>query len=247
MSQYFRNFPKTAYRFGDNEGDVLFDDITAYVDIIDSMKDNSAVYEKYNIMENERPDVLSFKLYGTPNYHWTFFFMNDHIRESGWPVSNIEVFTQAQEYYPNVTLTTEDNVGIIFLEGTTVLGKTSGTKGIVLRRRLDLGQVIVQVVPGFGTGTFLAGEQVEEELTPTNVFTVYSQADQHNSIHHYENSDGEWVDIDPENQSGGASLVAVTYLERLQAKNDELKSIIVLKEEVVSEVVGEFKRQIGDD
>ena len=83
MAKYFQNFPTVAYKFGDNEAPVLFNNLSAYVDIVDQIKDNVAFYNKYTIQAGDRPDTLSYKLYDTVDYYWTFFLMNDHLRISG--------------------------------------------------------------------------------------------------------------------------------------------------------------------
>ena len=77
---YFQRFPFVEYNFGDNEANTIFPNITSYIDMIDQLKSEVAFYEKYTILDGDRPDVVSQKLYGTPDYHWTFFFMNDGLK-----------------------------------------------------------------------------------------------------------------------------------------------------------------------
>ena len=83
MPTYFKNFNTVNYRFGDNEKSNIFKNISQYVDLIDQVKSNVAFYQKYTIVSGERPDTLSYELYGTPEFYWTFYLMNDDIRESG--------------------------------------------------------------------------------------------------------------------------------------------------------------------
>ena len=54
---YFRNFPVVGYNFGNEIDTTLFQNITAYVDLIDQESDNATQYEYYEIMDNERPDA----------------------------------------------------------------------------------------------------------------------------------------------------------------------------------------------
>ena len=82
-ARFFKNFDIIDYRFGDNEPPVLFNNITQYVDMVDQLKDNVSFYNKYTIVAGERPDTLAYELYGNTDYYWTFYLMNDHIRESG--------------------------------------------------------------------------------------------------------------------------------------------------------------------
>ena len=119
---YFDNFGIVSYRFGDNESPVLFNNLTAYVDVIDQVKENVAFYNKYTISAGERPDTLSYKLYGTPDYYWTFYMMNNHIRESGWPVDSYDMLSIAKSKYPYRVVTTNTNLTVIFPVGQSVTG-----------------------------------------------------------------------------------------------------------------------------
>ena len=115
-TKFFETFQKVGYNFGDNEAPVLFDNLTAYVDIIDSLKENAAFYNKYTILPEDRPDTVSFKLYGTVDYYWTFFLMNDDLRRDGWPIYTNKIDDIAMSKYPNRTLTTTANIADTFLQ-----------------------------------------------------------------------------------------------------------------------------------
>lgn len=83
---------------------------------------------------------------------------------------------------------------------------------------------------------------------------VFSSTDQYKSVHHYENSDGEIVDIPLSTISGRAlnldtgtiGLTAVTYEDRLIDDNEQLREINVLKPEVVDQVADEFQRLVSE-
>lgn len=236
MSKFFRNFPVVDYRFGDNVNTNRFNNLSVYVDIIDQIKDDASFFEKYSIFEDERPDQLSNKLYGNPSYHWTFFLLNDHLRESGWPASNLEVVSLAKKYYPYRTITTKTSIASTLTPGKTIEGTSSGSTGTIISRNLDLGQIIVDSANGFSNGEVIYNT---EEVTQTAV--VFTNTLQYLSVHHYENSDKVWVDIDPALQTPG-DLVSVTHLDRLRNRNDDLKLIKILKPAALTSIVSEFKR-----
>lgn len=145
-TNFFKNFKPVYYKFGDENTSTLFQNMTQYVDIVDQIKENDAFFEDYTVMPEERPDHVSTKLYGSPDYYWTFFMMNDHIRESGWPKTNYEVLAYCQEAYPHRVVTTKDNIGTLgneFEVGTIVTGGISDTVGTIIMRRLELGQLII--------------------------------------------------------------------------------------------------------
>ena len=112
MSNYFRNFPKIDYSFGNNEAPVKFQDIGAYVDIIDQVKEYSTFYEAYNIQNGQRPDQISLDLYESSNFYWTFYLLNDSLRTGGWPLQDYEIFIKAKEYYPHMAFTTNAVVSL---------------------------------------------------------------------------------------------------------------------------------------
>lgn len=248
---YFKKFPLVDYNFGDNESSTLFNNITAYVDIIDQVKQEIAFYEKYTILDGDRPDVVSTKLYGTPDFHWTFFFMNDGLRESGWPMPEHELRELVKKRYPHRVVTTEGNIASFFLPGVNVLGKTSGTTGKIIERNLDLGQLVIAsdknnegLNNNFGTTEQIAaGDNIEQQAA--NTVVAINETLQYNSVLYYKNSSGEIVDIDPFNQVT-SSLTPVTIMEDNIEFNDRLKEIIIIRPERVTTVVSEYFRLLRE-
>ena len=238
---YFKDFSDVFYKFGDQQSTELFQNITLYVDIIDQIKDNYAFYESYYIQENERPDQLSMRLYDTPEYHWTFYMMNDTIRERGWPLSNPDIIEKCQKDYPHLVLTTRNSLNGVFKIGARVYGKKSGANGYISHRSLDLGQIHLENV----TGTFTPGEILNcvNELNLTDTVTLISAADEYLSAHHYEDANGNHVDIDPY-VGPGALLTEVTYLDRHIALNNQLKSIRVIKNAAIADVIAAYQEAL---
>ena len=160
--RYFNSFDKLLYRFGNEESRTVFQDLSSYADVVDELKDNVISYNLYDINEGYRPDQLSQALYGNPLYYWTFYLMNDHIRECGWPLSNEELMNVVNKEFPGVTLTTRDSLTGKFKVGQTVRGVSSGATGKIVHRHLDLGQIVLNDV----TGTFAeGGEGIQSTVT----------------------------------------------------------------------------------
>ena len=104
MSVYFKNFPRVAYRFGEEDQPVSYQKLSKYVDVIDTLKENISTYIEYEIRDYDRPDTLSHRLYGTDEYEWTFFLMNERLRETGWPLSVNDLYDAAQkDFFKNYT------------------------------------------------------------------------------------------------------------------------------------------------
>jgi len=242
---YFQRFPFVNYNFGNNEADTIFPNISAYIDIVDQLRDEASFYEKYTILDGDRPDIVSQMLYDTPDYHWTFFFMNDGLRESGWPLSEREMRALVKKRYPHRTVTTQSNIASNFLPGDFVIGKTSGTTGRVVERNLDLGQIVIAsdkndagLNNNFGqTEQIAAGTTAEEQAA--NTATLISESQQFNAPLYYKNTSGDIVDIDPYNQTT-SGLVPTTIMEDNINFNDRLKDITIIKPSRVVSVISEY-------
>ena len=257
--KYFDKFRQTSYAFGDEfeipgaSGSTVLSiaqDLTQYVDIVDQLKFDAAFYNKYNVLENERPDQVSQKLYGAPTFHWTFYMMNDHIRSHGWPLNQKQLSERIAVDHPNYFLQFRADITNIYLQGDIVLGDRSGARGRILRRFPDLGTIIVELV---GNRKFQANENIQIILqapghTASNVpfggkLPNVATDLEYNSTHHWENAAGEYVDIDP--RVGAAAIYnEVTIRERYERLNNELKAIRVIRPENMSVVASAFKKAL---
>ena len=246
MAKFFNtNFPTVAYSFGDNEAPVLFNNLTAYVDIVDQIKDNLSFYNKYTIQAGDRPDTLSYKLYDTVDYYWTFFLMNDHLRISDFSIPNYDILDTAKSKYPYRMVTTNTDISTTFPVGQTVAGVTSGTTGVIKRKILELGQLVIDTGDEPNLVNFGSTEVISYTDTDGNIqtLTVVKESEQYNAVHHYEDTDGVQQDITLFDFANPSPLLTpITYRDRLETRNEELKEIIVLREDAVIQVVSEFNK-----
>jgi len=240
---YFKNIKTVLYSFGDFEGVNFFNDLTQTVAVVDAIN-NATTYNKYTILSGDRPDILSFKFYGTVDYYWTFFLVNPHIRESGWPIPTYDLLDETKGKYPYRTIVTNDDISKNFPVGQTVTSN-NGTTGTVIRKIPEMGQLIVDNGEEINTTAFGPVGETVSYTTGENVIitaTILAESAQYNSIHHYENSDKEYVDLTLfDFNNPGASLTPITYRERLELKNEELKSIVVINPDLIQGVVAEYK------
>lgn len=349
-TKFFKNFGIVKYKFGDNTNDTLIQDLSQYADVLDQIKENDVLFEDTTILSGERPDQLSFKLYGTTDYYWTFFLINDDLRTKGWPFRQQDVLDYAKKYYPHRTVTMKLNQGDIvdydadgnpitrtkligtypdnFPVGTVVTGSISGTVGEIVKRDLQLGQFVIDtdqlvvqktltrtitvdtngiseietandfdyfILPSSwqvkqdgevvsnveitvgrlsqtatirnipysedstytliyrvnrknsGDGTFVDGEDISypNPAGGTTSGTIFKETAQYNGVHHYEDGNKNWVDIDPFTQNTSGSI-PVTYLDRLENELLDSKQIKYIKPDVIETVVREFQRLMRD-
>jgi len=251
---YFDNFPEVLYTFGSN-GQVLgqqaFQNLNAYADVIDQFKDNIATYAYYNILEGDRPDTLSAQLYGNPEFHWTFFLMNDHLRESGWPLERSQIDSYLAEKYPGTAIVTQDmfygelnaannTAGPTLEIGDTVTGSQSSVSGTVTKLDPDNGQIITNATSLFTVGEAVRWRDSNEVLRSISVESSTTHA---NAIDHYE-SGTEYADIDP-SVGGGILLTEVTIRDMVERRNEELKEIRVIDPRYIDGVVESFQRAMS--
>lgn len=244
--QYFQDFKKLNYQFGNESTFEVFQNITAYADIIDSIKDDAAFYTFDQIYEGFRPDQLSQKLYGTPVYYWTFYLLNDNLRLQGWPLTNRELEEKVILEYPNTVITTRDSLTGIFKPGQTVVGSTSGSTGTIIHRNVELGQLVIE-----GTHNFTIAPSPEQVTSTfpsaggstTESIGLVSFSKEHLAAHHYINAANEIVDIDP-TVGPGAQLTEITNFQNYFNENEALRSIKTIKPDLVAELASSFKRAI---
>jgi hypothetical protein len=86
---YFNTLPEIYYNFVLNGTEKLFvvRDITANVRPLKNTLDNITVYDLYDIVDGETPEIISHRFYGSPKYHWAIMIANqryDYLNE--WPL-----------------------------------------------------------------------------------------------------------------------------------------------------------------
>jgi hypothetical protein len=107
---FFSNFPTITYDLFDKGSTVTLTDIVRNVDVNDLVAaDNASVYTYYDINNGERPDAVSQSLYGTPEYYWTFFIVNNEMRggiNNSWPLSSQNFEKMIEREYDNYSILT---------------------------------------------------------------------------------------------------------------------------------------------
>ena len=155
---FFQQFPKIAYDFDSNGIDTNIVDLFRFVKANEQYFHEIATYIDYQIRDGERPDIVSNSLYGTPEYYWVFFLINEHLKNgiSGWPMPEQELIEYIAEEYPGTTIETRpyiarDGDGLIvdqpnslsnrFLFAETIFGSTSSARGIVISKNIQQSQL----------------------------------------------------------------------------------------------------------
>ena len=242
---YFQDFQDLFYLFGNEDKPTIFQDISRYADIVDQIKDDISFFNYHTIQEGFRPDQVSIQLYDTPMYYWTFFLLNDDLRQQGWPLINGELITYIKKIFPNKTVTTRENISSKFKVGQTVTGGTSGASGKIIRRDLSLGQMIIELTTAQSFTT--SGELLQSTNTSgvVETCTIVSSSNEYEAAHHYLRDGVIYGEHNPFD-GPGAQDTEVTVEETWVNNNESLRTIKIIKPSLISSVVTSYKKSIRE-
>ncbi len=167
---FFSLFPKVGYDLR-NDG-VLQNIVNLYRSVrpLQNFVDDVSAYKFYNIKNGERPDIVSDRLYGTPDFYWAFFIVNDFLHDglASWPLSQEDLQLYMNTEYSGYAIQAaqphikENSDGVItdhenslagrFNIGEVITGNKSGCKGTLSKKITDLNQLIVKDVTLGTTG-----------------------------------------------------------------------------------------------
>ena len=87
---FFKQFPTVGYDLFEENQIKTITHIFRHVDVNDIGIDPQLAYTYYDIDGADRPDNVSLKLYGTTDFYWTFFIVNDELKNGlkEWPMSD---------------------------------------------------------------------------------------------------------------------------------------------------------------
>lgn len=113
---FFKYFPETELGiFNDGETVPIIDLFRAAAVVEDRLNEVS-LYTQYTILDGARPDVVAQELYGSSELHWTFFLVNNELRDGikMWPMSDYvldQYVKDIHEHYGSIELTglSQDN------------------------------------------------------------------------------------------------------------------------------------------
>ncbi len=251
---YFQDFGTLLYQFGNEEDATIFQDISRYADVIDQVKDDISFLNFHTIQEGYRPDQLSIQLYGSPIYYWTFYILNDDIRLQGWPLPNGELLEYIKKNYPNTTITTRFPFASKFKVGQTVTGGTSGASGVILRRNINLGQIVIEGDKNFSSSGELLQSTNASGVVET--LTSISSSKEYLAARHYIDGSGAIIDLGVDSDVtsptfGGLLPPGAQRTERTNEEteinvNESLRSIKVIKPSLMPTLVSSYKKSIRE-
>ena len=100
---YFNNFPLIPYDSVGNGEFKLVTNLLKRVGVRAKVKTNTALFDTYDVLEGETPEMIANKLYGDSNLHWVILYVNNVTdRYHQWPMNNNQFLTFVNDKYADV-------------------------------------------------------------------------------------------------------------------------------------------------
>ena len=192
---FFKKFPNIEYDFEGKGETNTIKNIFRSVRALPTFLDEFTGYSFYHVVNGERPDIVSQRLYGSSDFYWTFFVINDFLHDGyrAWPLSQEDLEEYFETHYDGKVITTNpiikpdadgldeivDSLAGKFDLGSIVHGGTSGAKGTIVKKNIDMNQLVIQEITegtagvhpitgasdsNFDGGPFQSSEQLVQEL-----------------------------------------------------------------------------------
>ena len=99
---YFDMIPKIYYDTKANGQYNLLTNLMTRVKLRTDIKNDIYTYDYYNVVDGASPEIIAFKYYDNPEYHWTILVANDIIDYyEQWPMSTQKFEEFVKEKYEN--------------------------------------------------------------------------------------------------------------------------------------------------
>tara|TARA_B100000287_G_scaffold261920_1_gene246467 strand:- start:7185 stop:7991 length:807 start_codon:yes stop_codon:yes gene_type:complete len=267
MAGFFKQFPKVSYDF--NQSGVKQDmvDIFRSIRPLPAFINQSTGYRFLEVQNGERPDLVSRRLYGVPDYYWTFFVVNDHLHDgyNAWPMSQEDLFDYINKQYEGYVVEVNPTlVGGVhsnslsgkFKIGETITGLTSNATGTLKRKNADMCQLVIQDVTGVFIGDPTAINNSTElvrggtTLDSVDTYRVFKYADA--PYKYYLETDTankepvtNALHIPGTDSVSDSDCAYVTYRTYEFEKNEERSKIRYVHPNYIGQFVDKFKKLLN--
>ena len=218
---YFSSI-KNAVIDVDGSGNLdLMKNLTAKAKVSDALINNASFYNTIEVMEGERPDHLSQRLYGTPDFHWTFLLLNPQIKNiwDDWPMGSNQLIDYCTNKYQYLAADTDVSLNNKFIIGETVQGQVSGALGKVKEIHVNMGYVTIELTSGTFT---ITGETISGVDSQDSVACNFIKSQAYAPHHHVDDSTLAWV---PRRLAGTSAYSYIDYEEAITEQNRNIKAI----------------------
>ena len=248
---YFSNFKNVEYDLNaDGISDTLVN-LTNITSISKTLIDNIGFYSYVNVLDGERPEQFSYRLYEATGYYWTFLLTNPSIKNiwNDWPMAASQLQEYCEKKYGGTAALCDNwhsaTVNVLvdkFKIGDVVTGVLSSAFGTITEIHTNNGYIVMDNV----VGTFAAGGEdlirAENITLSIPVATISTTAIVNKAYAPKHFIDDVTLDITTKKYSGVTPYTNFDYEIAINDKNRNLK---VIKPTMIETVVDEFRREIA--
>jgi hypothetical protein len=121
MAKYFSKFPKTYYSLENTPYSIdVVTNIISRFSFEQSFKENTSIYEKYNVQESDTPEIIASKIYDSPERHWIVLMMNDIVdAQYDWPLEYRTLTAFINDKYTANANTAAGQTGLMWSQENT--------------------------------------------------------------------------------------------------------------------------------
>lgn len=241
---YFRYFQKVPYDTRGNGFQQEITNLTHFSSISTKLLDDITFYSYYNIQDGARPDNVSYDLYGTVDYYWTFFLINPQLKNAynDWPKNSADLVDFAESKYKNLAAISApigslqfDPIENKFNIGETVQGGVTGALGTIVAKYPTLGYIEIKESQGTfrEEGEGILGLTSQDFLTTSSIIKKAYAPKYHID-----------VSTDERTERRLAGTKPYTNFDYEYDRNIETSSIRVIKKKYIADVARMFEEEM---
>jgi len=237
---YFRNIKNAIIDIDGSGNEDILKNLTAKAKVSDKLINNAGYYQTVEVVDGERPDNLSQRLYGSSDFHWTFLLLNPQIKNiwDDWPMSSSQLIEYCTNKYQYKAADTDDSLVDKFTLGESVQGSVSGALGIVKEIHVNMGYIVID--PSNGVAFNETGETIQGLSSSDSVSCNFIKSQAYAPHHHVDDSTGAWV------KRREAGTTAYTYIDYESAVTEQNRQIKVIKPEHMTVVSNQFMKVMNN-
>ena len=176
MAKYFNNFPKTYYTLEDKiYGVDVVTNIISRFSLEQSFKDNTSIYEKYNVKDSDTPEIIANKIYGSSERHWIVLAMNNIIDpQFDWPLDYRTLISFIDDKYTANANVSAGQTGLVWAQQNiqsyySIETRTTTKNGQYLEKKVQVdANTYANVTVTSSNVTLNDGNQITISITKEN-------------------------------------------------------------------------------